>query len=92
MRKRAGMNTNFGELTREEAVKQFNPSLLDAPGIPEIKRCELYNKYRPLVPNKTELPIVKRLMLRSRGSVMMLHITIIELGPPKSGLAMISDN
>ena len=50
MRKRAGTNTNFGELTREEAVKQFNPSLLNAPGIPEIKRCELYNKYRPLVP------------------------------------------
>jgi hypothetical protein len=42
--------------------------------------------------SKTELRMVKRLMLRLRGSVMMLHITIIELGPPKSGLAMMSDN
>ena len=50
MKKRAATNTNFGELTREDALKEFNPSLLEAPGIPEIKRCELYNKYRPLVP------------------------------------------
>jgi hypothetical protein len=42
--------TNFGELTREEALKELKPLLLEAPGIPAIKRCELYNKYRPLVP------------------------------------------
>jgi hypothetical protein len=42
--------TNFGELTREDALKEMKPLLLEAPGIPAIKRCELYNKYRPLVP------------------------------------------
>jgi hypothetical protein len=42
--------TNFGDRTREEAMDEFNPLLLEAPGVPAIKRCELYNKYRPLVP------------------------------------------
>jgi hypothetical protein len=48
--KKQARYTNFGELTREEALKQLKPLLLKAAGIPAIKRCELYNKYRPLVP------------------------------------------
>jgi hypothetical protein len=48
--KKLARNTNFGELTREEALQQLKPLLLEAPGIPPIKRCELYNKYRHLVP------------------------------------------
>jgi hypothetical protein len=48
--KKQARYTDFGELTREEALKQWKPQLLEAPGIPPIKRCELYNKYRPLVP------------------------------------------
>jgi hypothetical protein len=42
--------TEFGELTRKQAMEQWKPVLLGAPGIPDIKRCELFNKYRPLVP------------------------------------------
>jgi hypothetical protein len=42
--------TNFGELTRQQAMVEWRPVLLVAPGIPDIKRCELFNKYRPLVP------------------------------------------
>jgi hypothetical protein len=48
--KKQARNTNFGGLTREEALKQLKPILLEAPTIPAIKLCELYNKYRPLVP------------------------------------------
>jgi hypothetical protein len=31
-------------------MREIQPLLLLAPEIPPIKRCELYNKYRPLVP------------------------------------------
>jgi hypothetical protein len=48
--KKQARNTNSGGLTREEALKQLKPILLEAPTIPAIKLCELYNKYRPLVP------------------------------------------
>jgi hypothetical protein len=48
--KKQARYTNFGELTREEALEQWKPVLLEVPGIPAIKSCELYNKYRPLVP------------------------------------------
>jgi hypothetical protein len=48
--KKQARYTDFGELTREEALKELKPLLLEAPGIPAIKRYELYNKYRPLVP------------------------------------------
>ena len=48
--KKLERNTDFGELTRGEALQQLKLVLLKEPGIPEIKRCELYNKYRPLVP------------------------------------------
>jgi hypothetical protein len=48
--KKLARYTDFGELAREEALLQLKPLLLKAPGIPAIKRCELYNKYRPLVP------------------------------------------
>jgi hypothetical protein len=48
--KKQARYTNFGELTREEAFKPLKPLLLKTPGIPAIKRCELYNKYRPLGP------------------------------------------
>jgi hypothetical protein len=47
--KKQARNTNFGGLTREEALKQLKPILLEAPMIPAIKLCELYNKYSPLV-------------------------------------------
>jgi hypothetical protein len=49
-KKHARSYTNFGELTREEALEEVRPLFLEAPGIPAIKRSELYNKYRPLVP------------------------------------------
>jgi hypothetical protein len=48
--KKQARYTNFGELTREEALEKLCPLVLEVPGIPSIKRCELYNKYRPLVP------------------------------------------
>jgi hypothetical protein len=48
--KKQARYTDFGELTREEALKELKPLLLEAPGIPAIKRCELYNRYRPLFP------------------------------------------
>ena len=43
-------STKFGELTRQQALAEWKPVLLQAPGIPDIKRCELFNKYRSLVP------------------------------------------
>jgi hypothetical protein len=48
--KKQARYTDFGKLTREDALRQIKPLLLQAPGIPPIKRCELYNKYRALVP------------------------------------------
>jgi hypothetical protein len=48
--KKPAKNADFGELTRLEALTTMEATLLEAPGIPWIKRCELFNKYRSLVP------------------------------------------
>jgi hypothetical protein len=48
--KKPAKNADFGELTRLEALTTMEATLLKAPGIPGIKRCELFNKYRSLVP------------------------------------------
>jgi hypothetical protein len=47
-----------GNNHRSDALKSTSPKSIKSKGIPGIKKCELYNKWRPLMPDKTTADIM----------------------------------
>jgi hypothetical protein len=48
----------WGDNHRSDALKSTSPKSIKSKGIPEIKKCELYNKWRPLMPDKRTADIM----------------------------------